>query len=203
MFRRKKDDIEPTRPTSNQDDISVPDPKPFPRPASAPAPLASSPLAAPPSPPRTPTSPPLTAPPRTGLATGGRDLPAGEGKRLQVGREITLSGQITSCDRLIIEGKVEATLVDTHTVEIAESGMFKGNAEIDNADIAGRFEGALTVRGKLTVRATGRLHGKIRYGTIEIEAGGEIAGEVEVAGKPSARVAEARPSLLASDPHVA
>jgi cytoskeletal protein CcmA (bactofilin family) len=201
MFRRKKDDIEPTRPTSNQDEISVPEPKTFPRPASAPAPASA--IAPTPVPPRSPVSPPISAPPRPGLGMGGREAPVGEGKRLQVGREITLSGQITSCDRLIIEGKVEATLVDTHTVEIAESGMFKGNAEIDNADIAGRFEGALTVRGKLTVRATGRLHGKIRYGTIEIEAGGEIAGEVEVAGKSTARVAEARPSLLASDPHVA
>jgi cytoskeletal protein CcmA (bactofilin family) len=108
------------------------------------------------------------------------------GKRLLVGRDIYLSGQITSCDRLLVEGRVEATLSDSSTIEIAESGIFKGRAEINDAEIAGRFEGDITVRGRLFIRATGRLRGKIRYGQIEIEPGGEIAGEVEVMTKAPA-----------------
>lgn len=96
-----------------------------------------------------------------------------------VGREIVLSGQITSCDRLIVEGRVEATLSDSKAIEIAESGFFKGSAEIDSADIAGNFEGNLTVRERITIRATGRVTGQIRYGQIEIEAGGEIGGDIQ------------------------
>jgi len=112
--------------------------------------------------------------------------PSDGGKRLLVGRDIYLSGQITSCDRLLVEGRVEATLSDSSTIEIAESGIFKGRAEITDAEIAGRFEGDITVRGRLFIRATGRLRGKIRYGQIEIEPGGEIAGEVEVMSKAPA-----------------
>ncbi|HEU0221719.1 MAG TPA: polymer-forming cytoskeletal protein [Paracoccaceae bacterium] len=111
------------------------------------------------------------------------EAPPDGGKRLLVGRDIYLSGQITSCDRLLVEGRVEATLSDSSTIEIAESGIFKGRAEINDAEIAGRFEGDITVRGRLFIRATGRLRGKIRYGQIEIEPGGEIAGEVEVMTK--------------------
>lgn len=112
--------------------------------------------------------------------------PDSGGKRLLVGRDIYLSGQITSCERLLVEGRVEATLSDSRTIEIAESGIFKGRAEIDDAEIAGRFEGDITVRGRLFIRATGRMRGKIRYGQIEIEPGGEIAGEVEVMSKSGA-----------------
>src|SRR5262249_24599956 len=112
--------------------------------------------------------------------------PPDGGKRLLVGRDIYLSGQITSCDRLLVEGRVEATLSDSSTIEIAESGIFKRRAEINDAEIAGRFEGDITVRGRLFIRATGRLRGKIRYGQIEIEPGGEIAGEVEVMAKAPA-----------------
>ena len=50
----------------------------------------------------------------------------GEVRKLTVGREITLSGEITSCDKLIIEGSVEANLNNCRDVEIAETGLFKG-----------------------------------------------------------------------------
>lgn len=53
-------------------------------------------------------------------------------------------------------------------------------AEIEHAEIAGTFEGTLTVRQKLWIRSTGKVTGTVRYGKIEIEEGGQIAGEVQV-----------------------
>jgi cytoskeletal protein CcmA (bactofilin family) len=100
-------------------------------------------------------------------------------RKLIVGREITLSGEINSCDRLIIEGSVEANLQNCNEVDLAESGLFKGSATIDEIDVRGRFEGNLTVRKRLLIRATGRVSGTIRYGQIEIECGGQISGDVQ------------------------
>jgi cytoskeletal protein CcmA (bactofilin family) len=102
-----------------------------------------------------------------------------ESKRLHVGREIVLTGEIKACDRLVVEGRVEATLTDIRVIELAESGVLKGSARIETADIAGHFEGELTVQGRLHIRPTGRVHGTIRYGSIEIERGGTIGGQVE------------------------
>jgi cytoskeletal protein CcmA (bactofilin family) len=116
--------------------------------------------------------------------------PEPEGKKLIVGREICLSGEITACDCLIVEGTVEAALSDARAIDIAESGLFKGTAEVDEADISGRFEGNLTAHKQLTIRATGRVIGTVRYGRIVIEGGGEIAGTVEVVSGGSARGAE-------------
>ncbi len=82
-------------------------------------------------------------------------------RRLSVGREITLSGEINSCDKLIIEGSVEANLNNCRDVEIAESGLFKGSASIEDAEVRGRFEGNLTVRKRLLIKATGRVSGTI------------------------------------------
>lgn len=105
-----------------------------------------------------------------------------EGKKLIVGREISLSGNITACDRLVVEGTVEANLTDAGSIEISETGLFKGSAEVDEAEIGGRFEGGLTVRRKLVIRSTGKITGTIRYARIVIEQGGEISGTVEVLG---------------------
>ena len=105
------------------------------------------------------------------------------GKRnLTVGNDILLKGEIATCDRLVIEGSVDATLKEVHTVEIAESGSFKGAAEIEDAEISGLFEGDLIVRNRLTIYATGKVRGKISYGEIEIERGGQIAGEITLGG---------------------
>ena len=67
----------------------------------------------------------------------------------------------------------------THKViEIAPGGYFRGNAEVEEADISGRFEGTLVARQKLTLRKGGRIDGSVRYGRIVIESGGEISGDM-------------------------
>lgn len=100
-------------------------------------------------------------------------------RKLIVGREISLSGEITSCDRLVVEGSVEANLANCRDIDIAESGLFKGSASIDDAEVRGRFEGTLTVRRRLLIRASGKVTGTVRYGQIEIECGGQIAGDIQ------------------------
>ena len=125
--------------------------------------------------------PRMSAPPVPGsdLSTVSHADPA-EPRQLIVGHGVSLSGEITSCARLIIEGNVEANLHDCHDVDIAETGHFKGVAAIDNAEVRGRFEGDLVVRKRLLIRATGHVSGKITYSEIEIEHGGKISGELEV-----------------------
>lgn len=98
---------------------------------------------------------------------------------LTVGNDILLKGEIATCDRLVIEGKVDASLNDVHTVEISETGSFKGSANIEDAEISGLFEGDLVVRNRLVIYATGKVRGKISYGEIEIERGGELTGEIK------------------------
>ena len=102
-----------------------------------------------------------------------------QGSRLIVGPNIKLKGvEITDCDTLIVEGHVEATM-DSRVIQIAPGGTFAGTAGIDIAEIHGGFSGELTVRKCLTVHATGKVSGKIRYGKVVIEEGGEIGGEIK------------------------
>jgi cytoskeletal protein CcmA (bactofilin family) len=120
----------------------------------------------------TPAAAPATA--AAPAATSAKD---GESK-LTVGPNIKLKGvEITDCDTLVVEGSVEATM-DSRVIQISERGAFKGSAEIDIAEIRGQFDGNLTVRQKLTIFATGKVTGNVRYGKIVIEEGGQLAGEI-------------------------
>jgi cytoskeletal protein CcmA (bactofilin family) len=112
-------------------------------------------------------------------ADSARDLHT-EPRHLLVGRGVSLAGEITACARLVIEGTVEANLHDCHDIEIAETGLFKGAAAIESAEVRGRFEGDLTVRKRLLIRGTGQVSGKVAYAEIEIEGGGRLSGEISV-----------------------
>lgn len=115
----------------------------------------------------------------------------GEGSKLIVGRNIKLKGEIAACDTLVVEGNVEASM-DSRIIQIAESGVFIGEAGIDIAEVSGQFEGKLTARKRLVIRKTGRVSGTIRYGQIEIEAGGRISGDVQEqrSGEPASAASE-------------
>ena len=199
MFNRKKSDAEERKPAmDSNEDLSIPG-KPAAKPAAT---LASS---KPPVMPPRPNEPARSETPRPGFemprrtegATGASAGPLvptpirraeTEHRKLIVGREIALSGEITSCDRLVVEGSVEANLANCRDIDIAESGLFKGSASIEEAEIRGRFEGTLTVRKRLLIRSTGKVVGTIRYGQLEVECGGQISGDVQFQGGTEAAV---------------
>ena len=106
--------------------------------------------------------------------------------KLTVGPNIKLKGvEITDCDTLVVEGHVEATM-DSRLIHIAEQGAFTGSADIDIAEIHGVFDGTLTVRQKLVIHATGRVTGKVRYGLLVIEEGGQLSGDIGLGAAGSA-----------------
>ena len=107
-----------------------------------------------------------------------------DANRLSVGRNIQLSGDITSCDKLVVEGQVEATLTSAHMIEILPTGSFKGTAEVEVANIGGHFEGTLIARDLLSISKDGRVSGSVRYGRIVIESGGEISGDMASLKQP-------------------
>ena len=119
------------------------------------------------------------------------------GKRvLTVGPDIQMKGEITTCDRVVIEGMVDATMKDVHTVELAQSGSLKGVAEVEDAEISGSFEGDLIVRGRLIVYATGRIRGNVTYSEIEIERGGQIAGSIRNVSEATGKGAQLSKRIL-------
>ena len=116
-----------------------------------------------------------------------------KGSKLIVGPDIKLKGaEITDCDTLVVEGRVEAAM-DSRVIQIAEQGVFHGTAGIDVAEIRGRFEGELTVRKQLVIHATGKVTGKVRYGKLSIEEGGELSGDIGTLAATDALTRRDRP----------
>jgi cytoskeletal protein CcmA (bactofilin family) len=100
------------------------------------------------------------------------------GSKLIVGPNIKLKGvEIHDCDTLVVEGRVEATMV-SRAIQIAEMGAFNGTVDVEVAEIRGHFQGEMTARKRLVIHANGKVSGKIRYGKLLVQEGGEMSGDV-------------------------
>ena len=131
-------------------------------------------------------APPATGPAglRPGMVPGrvpGRD-PA-ERRTLVVGHGISVQGTVQDAERLVVEGTVEATMIRATELSVSPGGMFKGEVEVEDAEVAGTVDGTLTARGSLMVRATGKLLGTARYRRLQVEDGGQISGRMEMVGE--------------------
>ena len=158
LFNRTRD----TRPQSQ--------PHPGPAPAAANSPSASQAVV-----------PAAARPPAAAMPSeASRDDSAGS--KLIVGPNIKLKGvEIDDCDTLVVEGRVEATMV-SRAIQIAETGAFSGKVDVDVAEIRGTFQGEMTARKKLVIHASGRVSGKIRYGKMLVQEGGEMSGDIGALG---------------------
>ncbi len=207
MFKRRKpDDMSPAAPMpgpagskTSPEDPSLSDSKeaargappdsglgvpPF-RPAAMKdaSPMARSPFSPSPSTPIAPggASGPAPAGARPS-GIGGRSAPreAGERRTLVVGRGISVQGTVQDAERLVVEGTVEASMIHATELAITQGGMFKGEIEVEDAEIAGTMNGTLTARGNLVLRASGRLLGTARCRRLQVEDGGQISGTMEM-----------------------
>ncbi len=158
--------------------------------------LAPKPPGPAPSMPVGPTPPSGTAiPPRPpqmgGMAPGGIPMPppnAGPAPRpgpadrrtLVVGRGISLQGTVSDAERLVVEGTVESQMIQATELSISQVGVFKGEVQVEDAEIAGTFDGTITARGALVIRSSGRVIGVARCRRLMVEEGGQLSGRMEM-----------------------
>lgn len=174
-----------TVPVARDPDLAVP---PF-----RPAPSKEAAMNLPPKPSQPPAG--MGMPPRppvnAGMNAGAQQAPAAaarapgpaaatERRTMVVGKGISLQGTVTDAERLVVEGTIESQMMQAAELFISPSGVFKGEVEVDDAEIAGTFDGTLTARGNLVIRGTGRVLGVARCRKLQVEEGGQLSGRMEM-----------------------
>ncbi len=136
-----------------------------------------------PNPASVPTMPPAPGAARPGMQVPGRQVAvpdSSERRTLVVGRGISVQGTITDAERLVVEGTVDSQNIHAAELAVIEGGIFKGEIEVEEAEIAGMIDGVITARTSLIVRATGRVLGRARCRRLQVEDGGQITGQIEM-----------------------
>jgi len=182
IFGRKKEDGSPeggvsergvTVAASRDPEVAMP--------AFRPAPPAAAPMGQSPK----PAAAPAGAGPAPRPVSAPRAV-AEERRTLVVGRGISLQGTVSDAERLVVEGTVESQMIHAAELVVAPNGVFRGEVQVEDAEIAGLFDGTITAKGNLVIRATGKVNGVAKYKHLSVEGGGQIMGRMEMLNAPTA-----------------
>ena len=145
--------------------------------------MAPKPTAAP----ATPSMAPRPGPATVGVPARPQGRPDNAERRtLVVGRGISLQGTVTDAERLVVEGTVESEMIQAAELFVAPTGVFRGEVQVEDAEIAGLFDGTVTARGSLIIRGSGKVTGTARYRKLSVEEGGQISGRMEMLNEGTA-----------------
>ena len=76
-----------------------------------------------------------------------------------------------------IDGKIVGKVAVKHLI-VGPGGVVQGDISGETAKIESTVEDSLTLTGKLTVCSSGRIRGKIQYGSLETMEGAKLVGEI-------------------------
>jgi cytoskeletal protein CcmA (bactofilin family) len=98
--------------------------------------------------------------------------------RLYIGEGVTIKGEISVPDTLVVCGSVEGD-VSVGNLVVGETGVIKGRIIVaQNAEISGKVFEKLDVKCLMVLRSTSRVDGNVSYGMLQIEQGATIAGGI-------------------------
>ena len=97
--------------------------------------------------------------------------------RTIIGDSCKLDGRLETKGELVIHGTVEGT-IKCGDLETGSNSNINAKVEVTNATINGVVQGEIISREKLTVAKIGKIIGKVSYGSLFIESGGVIEGEI-------------------------
>ena len=101
---------------------------------------------------------------------------------LIIGEGANINGTIKENNEISIQGTVEGD-IECKDLMVGKSGILKGKIKTDSLSVEGNVEGELTVKGLLKLMASGTVSGKISYGSLQINEGGKLMGELDYKDK--------------------
>ena len=105
----------------------------------------------------------------------------GEESSAAIGASISIKGDVTGDENLIIQGEVEGTiLVQGHNVTISKTGKVRANIEARQIIIEGKLEGDMNGDEKVIIRETGNVYGNIVAPRVKLEDGALFKGSIEM-----------------------
>jgi cytoskeletal protein CcmA (bactofilin family) len=97
-----------------------------------------------------------------------------------IGADSVIVGDVRGSGQFVVSGEVQGDGEIAGSLHLAVTGVWHGSIRAEQAIIAGRITGGLTVQGKLEIGYTAVIRGTVSAGAIAIAKGAIIDGEIEV-----------------------
>ncbi len=110
------------------------------------------------------------------------------GERATIGRSITIRGEVTGDEDLLIQGRIEGSIdLRQHAVTVGSEGDVKADVVARVLTIEGRVKGNLSAEEQVVLRSSARVEGDISAPRLVLEDGARFRGGVDM-GDPEERM---------------
>ena len=105
-----------------------------------------------------------------------------ENSSLIIGEGATIKGEIVEENEITIHGNVDGD-IQCKDLIVGKTGSVKGKIKADTLNVEGSIEGEIQVKELLKLMSSSYVSGKITYGSLQINEGGKLVGEIEFKDK--------------------
>lgn len=107
-----------------------------------------------------------------------------------IGKTITIKGDITGEENLVIEGRVDGTVhLKSNDLTVGQSGRVTANLTANVVRIDGEVNGDIVGVEKVVVTKTGKVQGNIVGPRVTLEDGAKFKGSIDMDPSGSERAA--------------
>jgi len=97
-----------------------------------------------------------------------------------IGSGITIRGNLSGSEPLVIEGKVEGTIALRNHLTIENGGAVVADTEVENLTVNGEIQGNIAASEAVSVSATAKVIGNIKAPRVIIEDGARFKGSIDM-----------------------
>lgn len=97
-----------------------------------------------------------------------------------IGRGITIRGNLTGNEDLVVEGRLEGTVSLKNHLTIEGSGVVVADLDAQNLTINGEVSGNISASESVLVSGTAKIVGNIRAPRVIIEDGARFKGGIDM-----------------------
>ena len=101
---------------------------------------------------------------------------------LIIGEGATIKGEIKEENEITIHGNVDGD-IECKDLIVGKTGSIKGKIKADTLTVEGSVEGEINIKDLLKMMSSSQVSGKICYGSVQINEGGKLLGEIEFKDK--------------------
>ena len=103
------------------------------------------------------------------------------GKSALIGAGISINGDITGNENLLIEGRVEGKInLPGHRVEVGAAGKVKADIQAKYIRVEGELSGDIDGKEKVVIAKSGNVRGNITAPRVMLEDGAVFKGSIDI-----------------------
>jgi len=111
----------------------------------------------------------------------------GKGTMANIGKSITINGDLTGEEDLVIEGKVEGKVtLPNSQLTIGANGTIKAEVQAKSVVVIGKVSGNVRGTERVEIQATGIVEGDVIAPRLVVAEGAVVNGSIQMTSKPGA-----------------